>query len=112
MIGQTALHKAAAYKRRTICCMLVAAGASLLVHDGAGLSPRQLALMAEDLELAEYLESQEHFQVRKTYICFHDFVRKSIYTNSHLNIFTYLYFQVEKNAGGDPTISGDFETPV
>ena len=62
-IGQTALHKAAAYKRRTICCMLVAAGASLLVLDGAGLSPRQLALMAEDLELAEYLKSQEHFQV-------------------------------------------------
>ena len=43
--------------------MLVAAGASLLVMDGAGLSPRQLALMAEDLELAEYLKSQEHFQV-------------------------------------------------
>lgn len=63
--GQTALHKAAAYKRRTICCMLVAAGASLLVLDGAGLSPRQLALMAEDLELAEYLKSQEHFQVFK-----------------------------------------------
>ena len=44
--------------------MLVAAGASLLVLDGAGLSSRQLALMAEDLELAEYLKSQEHFQVR------------------------------------------------
>ena len=29
--GQAALHKAAAYKRRTICCMLVAAGASLLI---------------------------------------------------------------------------------
>ena len=63
LLGQTALHKAAAYKRRTICCMLVAAGASLLVLDGAGLSPRQLALMAEDLELAEYLKSQERFQV-------------------------------------------------
>ena len=43
--------------------MLVAAGASLLLKDGAALSPRQLALMAEDLELAEYLKSQEHFQV-------------------------------------------------
>ena len=42
--------------------MLVAAGASLLLKDGAALSPRQLALMAEDLELAEYLKSQEHFQ--------------------------------------------------
>ena len=30
--GQTALHKAAGYKRRTICCMLVAAGASLLIE--------------------------------------------------------------------------------
>ena len=29
--GQTALHKAAGYKRRTICCMLVTAGASLLI---------------------------------------------------------------------------------
>ena len=48
--------------------MLVAAGASLLVLDGAGLSSRQLALMAEDLELAEYLKSQEHFQVRQTSI--------------------------------------------
>ena len=48
--------------------MLVAAGASLLVLDGAGLSSRQLALMAEDLELAEYLKSQEHFQVRLTSI--------------------------------------------
>ena len=46
--------------------MLVAAGASLLVLDGAGLSSRQLALMAEDLELAEYLKSQEHFQVCQT----------------------------------------------
>ena len=63
--GQTALHKAAAYKRRTICCMLVAAGASLLVEDGAGLVPRQLALMAEDVELAAYLQSQENFQREK-----------------------------------------------
>jgi ankyrin repeat protein len=31
--GQTALHKAAGYKRRTICCMLVAAGASLLIKE-------------------------------------------------------------------------------
>ena len=63
--GQSALHKAANYKRRTICCMLVAAGASLLQNDFAGLSPRQLALMAEDPELAAYLESQEQFQAEK-----------------------------------------------
>lgn len=79
--GQSALHKAAAYKRRTICCLLISAGASLLLNDYAGLSPRQLALMAEDSELAAYLESQEQFQA-------------------------------EKFAGGDPLLSGEFETPV
>jgi len=50
---------------RTICCMLIAAGASLLIEDHAGLSPRQLAIMAEDHELSEYLESQEEFQAEK-----------------------------------------------
>ena len=63
--GQTALHKAAAYKRRTICCILIGAGASLLINDFSGLSPRQLALMADDSELAAYLESQEQFQAEK-----------------------------------------------
>lgn len=38
--------------------MLVAAGASLLIEDHAGLTPRQMALMAEDHELSEYLQSQ------------------------------------------------------
>ena len=63
--GQTALHKAAAYKRRTICCLLIAAGASLLIQDHAGLTPRQLAMMAEDIDLADYLDSQEQFQANK-----------------------------------------------
>ncbi|TRY74667.1 hypothetical protein TCAL_11921 [Tigriopus californicus] len=63
--GQTALHKAASYKRRTISCMLVAAGASLLIKDNAELTPRQLAALAEDNELASYLESQEEFQREK-----------------------------------------------
>ena len=58
--------------------MLVAAGASLLVLDGAGLSSRQLALMAEDLELAEYLKSQEHFQVRQTSMKRYEKLLKSI----------------------------------
>ena len=58
--GQTALHKAAAYKRRTICCMLVSAGASLVISDLAGLTPRQLSLESEDHELSAYLESQEN----------------------------------------------------
>ncbi|XP_038213039.1 eye-specific diacylglycerol kinase isoform X6 [Zerene cesonia] len=61
--GQTALHKAAAYKRRAICCMLVAGGASLTRQDHAGLTPRHLALRADDHDLAAYLESQEHFQL-------------------------------------------------
>ncbi len=63
--GQTALHKAAAYKRRTICCHLVAAGASLLIPDAAGLLPRQLAAAADDADLAAYLQSQEEFQREK-----------------------------------------------
>ncbi|XP_070189073.1 diacylglycerol kinase zeta-like [Littorina saxatilis] len=61
--GQTALHKAAWYQRRTICHMLVAAGASLTRLDFQGNSPRQQALKAEDKELAAYLENQEHFQL-------------------------------------------------
>nr|XP_022904249.1 eye-specific diacylglycerol kinase isoform X2 [Onthophagus taurus] len=56
--GQTALHKAAAYRWRTICCMLVAAGAGLNIPDNRGLSPRLLALQADDHELANYLESK------------------------------------------------------
>ena len=63
--GQTALHKAAAYKRRTICCLLIAAGASLLIQDLANLTPRQLACIAEDQDLADYLDSQEQFQATR-----------------------------------------------
>uniref|UniRef100_T1JHM2 Diacylglycerol kinase n=1 Tax=Strigamia maritima TaxID=126957 RepID=T1JHM2_STRMM len=54
----TALHTAAAYKRRTICCMLVAAGASLTIVDNQCMTSRQQALKAEDKELAAYLESK------------------------------------------------------
>ncbi|CAK1578467.1 unnamed protein product [Parnassius mnemosyne] len=61
--GQTALHMAAANKKRAVCCMLVAGGASLTRQDHAGLTPRSLALRAEDHDLAAYLESQEHFQL-------------------------------------------------
>lgn len=64
--GQTALHKAAAYKRRTICSMLINAGASLAITDHLGQSPRQLALTAEDHELCAFLESQEDFQTNST----------------------------------------------
>jgi diacylglycerol kinase (ATP) len=62
-LGQTALHKAAAYKWRSICCMLVAGGAALDVTDHRGLTPRLLALQSDDHDLAAYFESQEHFQL-------------------------------------------------
>lgn len=61
--GQTALHKAAQHKRRSICCMLVAGGATLTVKDRHGNTARQLALIAEDRDLAAYLQSQEQFQI-------------------------------------------------
>ena len=38
--------------------MLVAAGASLTIKDNSGSTPRQLAQMADDQELAAYLESK------------------------------------------------------
>lgn len=56
--GQTALHKAAAMKRRSISYMLVAAGSNLLIQDNAGKTPKILALEADDHELAAYLESK------------------------------------------------------
>ncbi|XP_015119187.1 eye-specific diacylglycerol kinase [Diachasma alloeum] len=61
--GQTALHKAAQQKRRSICCMLVAGGATLTVRDRHGNTAQQLALIAEDRDLAAYLHSQEQFQL-------------------------------------------------
>lgn len=56
--GQTALHKAAAMKRRSVCYMLVAAGSNLLIRDAEGKTPKILALEADDHELAAYLESK------------------------------------------------------
>ncbi|KAG8234472.1 hypothetical protein J437_LFUL015114, partial [Ladona fulva] len=61
--GQSALHKAAANKQRSICCMLVAGGASLMLKDRDGHTPRELAVQSNDEELAAYLESQEQFQL-------------------------------------------------
>ncbi|XP_021346789.1 diacylglycerol kinase zeta-like [Mizuhopecten yessoensis] len=61
--GQTALHKAAWYQRRTICYMLVETGASLTRTDYQGNTPRMQALRADDRDLSVYLESQEHFQL-------------------------------------------------
>ena len=48
--------------------MLVDAGASVLVLDGGGLSSRELAILADDLELAKYLKFLEDSQVRQTCI--------------------------------------------
>jgi hypothetical protein len=56
--GQTALHKAAAARQRSICCMLVAGGAAIGMQDHQGVTARELALRAEDAELAAYLESK------------------------------------------------------
>lgn len=56
--GQTALHKAATMKRRSICYMLVAGGSNLLIRDYTGKTPKILALEADDHELAAYLESK------------------------------------------------------
>lgn len=68
--GQTALHKAASYKRRAICCMLVAGGASLTPLDHAGLTPRMLALRAEDHDLAAYLESKFLALIQSIYLIY------------------------------------------
>jgi len=59
--GHSALHKASLAKQRTISCMLVAAGASLLLLDKGRSTARQLATQAGDSDLAIYLESQENF---------------------------------------------------
>ncbi|XP_060578253.1 diacylglycerol kinase zeta-like isoform X1 [Ruditapes philippinarum] len=56
--GQTALHKAAWYQRRTICCVLVEARACLTRKDNQGNTPRMQALRADDRELAAYLEKR------------------------------------------------------
>ncbi|KAJ8314948.1 hypothetical protein KUTeg_007098 [Tegillarca granosa] len=56
--GQTALHKAAWYQRRTICYMLVEAKASLTRTDYQRNTPRMQALRADDKELAAYLENK------------------------------------------------------
>ncbi|XP_029909297.1 diacylglycerol kinase zeta isoform X2 [Myripristis murdjan] len=61
--GETALHKAATSCQRTICHILVEAGASLMKTDLQGETPKQRAEKAEDQELAEYLENRQHYQM-------------------------------------------------
>uniref|UniRef100_UPI0037E92CBB diacylglycerol kinase zeta isoform X2 n=1 Tax=Semicossyphus pulcher TaxID=241346 RepID=UPI0037E92CBB len=61
--GETALHKAASSGQRSICHYLVEAGASLMKTDLQGETPKQRAEKADDQELAEYLESRQHYQM-------------------------------------------------
>uniref|UniRef100_A0A6Q2ZQ14 Diacylglycerol kinase n=1 Tax=Esox lucius TaxID=8010 RepID=A0A6Q2ZQ14_ESOLU len=61
--GETALHKAAFMRRRTICHYLVEAGASLMKTDLRGETPKRRAEKANDQELAEYLENRQHYQM-------------------------------------------------
>ncbi|KTG35608.1 hypothetical protein cypCar_00043796 [Cyprinus carpio] len=61
--GETALHKAAALCQRTICGYLVEAGASLMKTDLQGETPKMYAEKGEDMELAAYLENQQHHQM-------------------------------------------------
>ena len=56
--GQTALPKAAGAKQQTVCCMLVAAGVSVMLSDSDNMTARQLAEKAGDTDLALYFESQ------------------------------------------------------
>lgn len=56
--GQTALHKAAANQRRSVCYMLVAAGANLAIQDNEGRTPKVLAMLGDDHSLATYLEGE------------------------------------------------------
>ncbi|KAI8483921.1 hypothetical protein Bbelb_383110 [Branchiostoma belcheri] len=64
--GQTPLHKAASYQRRSICCMLVAAGAKVTSRDSNGNTPRLLSLKANDRDLADYLKGQEQYVLAST----------------------------------------------
>lgn len=61
--GETALHKAAALCQRTICSYLVDAGSSLTKTDLQGDTAKTHAKRAQDLQLAEYLENQQHHQM-------------------------------------------------
>uniref|UniRef100_A0A4W5Q0N7 Diacylglycerol kinase n=1 Tax=Hucho hucho TaxID=62062 RepID=A0A4W5Q0N7_9TELE len=60
---ETALHKAAFTRQRTICHYLVEAGASLMKTDLQGETPKRRAEKANDQELAEYLENRQHYQM-------------------------------------------------
>lgn len=56
---QTALHKAAAYRRHNICQLLLEAGACPTARDAHGKRPRRLAYDAGDFALAHHLQREE-----------------------------------------------------
>ncbi|XP_040452341.1 diacylglycerol kinase iota isoform X2 [Falco naumanni] len=61
--GETALHKAACQRHRTVCQLLVDAGASLRKTDSKGKTARDRAQQAGDPDLASYLESRQNYQM-------------------------------------------------
>ncbi|XP_051886107.1 diacylglycerol kinase iota isoform X2 [Pristis pectinata] len=61
--GETALHKAASHRYRTICRFLISAGASLTQTDLQGNTAGNKAEEAGDLELAAYLENRQQHQM-------------------------------------------------
>ncbi|THD21230.1 DAG kinase, partial [Fasciola hepatica] len=56
---QTALHKAAVYRRRSICQILLEDGACPTARDAHGKRPRRLAYDVDDYALAHYLQREE-----------------------------------------------------
>jgi diacylglycerol kinase (ATP) len=62
---QTPLHKAAWYGYRTVCKLLVEAGASLLRKDYQGNTPYDRSLEGTDRELQNYLAGT----VENTFCC-------------------------------------------
>ncbi|VEL33896.1 unnamed protein product [Protopolystoma xenopodis] len=63
--GQTALHKAAAHRHRTVCKRLVELGACPIELDANGRQPRKLALAVNDRQLAHFLQSKSFNAVER-----------------------------------------------
>ncbi|KAM8940239.1 diacylglycerol kinase zeta isoform 1-T1 [Pelodytes ibericus] len=61
--GDTGLHLAASLGQRTICHLIVEAGASLMKTDLQGDTPKNCAEKAKDPQLAAYLENRQHYQM-------------------------------------------------
>lgn len=55
------MHQAVEHGQKGICYHLVAHGASLTMKDANGDTPMMLAFKANDIQLAEYLESKSRY---------------------------------------------------